>query len=113
MQIAKDPTSGLLKITGTLHVSEADDLRRALCEHLAQEAALHLDLSAVDACDTASLQLFYAARNTAIRRNKGFRVVTFSEAIVDTGKALGIPLELLTSEAGLNDSAKRGQDGAE
>jgi anti-anti-sigma regulatory factor len=81
---------------------------------LAQETALSLDLSEVDACDAASLQLFYAARASALRQQKEFRVAAVSSAVTDIGEALGMPLELLTkADSGEADDADRGNHGAQ
>lgn len=114
MQISSDQAHGLLKIAGTLHISEAELLRQELCKCLAQETALSLDLSEVDACDAASLQLFYAARASALHQHKKFRVAVFSKAVTETGEALGMPLELLTkAESGGADDANRGNNGAQ
>jgi anti-anti-sigma factor len=114
MQISKDPTSGVLKIADTLHISMAEELRRALEEYLAEQSVLILDLSEVDACDTACLQLLYAARTTAMHQHKEFRVAALSGAVQDTARALGTPLEVLMSS--VSDEASHmqgGQDGAE
>lgn len=113
MQTYRDPASGLLKISGSLHVSDADELCHGLRDQLAERAEVILDLSEVDSCDTACLQLFYAARNSALRQQKPFRVTALSSAIVDTGKVLGMPLELLTLSKNSSPGTEgvRGQDG--
>jgi anti-anti-sigma regulatory factor len=115
MQIAKDPVRGLLRISGSLHVSEAEKLCHGLRDQLAEGQELLLDLSEVDACDTACLQLFYAARNSALRQQKPFRVTALSSAVSDTGKVLGMPLELLTSSNNPSPGSEgeRGQDGTQ
>jgi anti-anti-sigma regulatory factor len=113
MQTHRDPATGLLKISGSLHVNDAEKLCHGLRDQLAEGQELVLDLSEVDACDTACLQLFYAARNSALRQQKPFRVTALSSAIVDTGKILGMPLELLTLSKNSYPGTEgvRGQDG--
>jgi anti-anti-sigma regulatory factor len=63
-----------------------------------------LDLSAVDACDTAALQLLYSARKTAdsLRRVK---FVGLSGAILNAAAALGLEIGELTAESAVDSMA--------
>ncbi len=55
----------ILKVEGALSIYEASALREALLACLENDAGLELDLGSVTECDTAGLQLLYAARKTA------------------------------------------------
>ncbi len=93
MQISRTKQQpGLVKIVGILDISAADELRRELSASLQQEPALSLDLSSVEACDAAALQVLWAARNTAARLNKSFGIAALSEQVINTSSALGIPV---------------------
>jgi anti-anti-sigma factor len=88
VQMSSDSSTAVLKIAGDVEVSEADALRAALAAALEREASLNLDLSGVETCDTAGLQLFWSARLSAARAGKPFRVAGMSPAmseIVDAG----------------------------
>jgi anti-anti-sigma factor len=89
-----------LKIAGSLDVSTAGTLCDSLRDCLGWQAELSLDLSNVDSCDAAVLQLLCAARKTAAQLHKPFRVVSWSPAVLETCAALGIALEELAAQEG-------------
>jgi anti-anti-sigma factor len=90
VQITKDESGSVLKIQGTLDISIAEEFRKALCDFLGGAPSPTLDLSGVDACDTAALQLLYAARITAERSGKPLQFVGWSGAVANTAAALGL-----------------------
>jgi len=92
MQIIEDTQQQILSVSGALHVSEAGELRDALSTWLRNEQALKLDLSAVQACDAASLQLLCALRKSAGLANKPFSLVAASAAVAECDSALGLGL---------------------
>jgi anti-anti-sigma regulatory factor len=59
---------------------------------------LRLDLSGVDSCDAAVLQVLLAARKSASQLEKPFGVVSLSAAVLETCAALGLPLEELAAQ---------------
>ena len=117
MHVAKNTPDGLLKLEGALHISTADELRNVLAEVLARAPELALDLSEVDACDTAALQLLCSARRSAAQLNKQLRLTAISDTVAEAGVALGLSLEDSTIAApshapeALSDTAaiKRGK----
>ena len=80
MQIVKDE-SGVLKLSGPLEISDAVELQQALRELLDTAAKPVVDLSEVDACDTAALQLLCSARRTAELSGKPYSVRGVPDAI--------------------------------
>ncbi len=109
MQISRaKQQSGLLKIDGILDISAADELRRELSESLQQESAVSLDLSAVEACDAAALQVLWAAQKTAVRLSKPFGIAASSEQVINTSSALGLPVSsLMLAESASAATPKR------
>jgi anti-anti-sigma factor len=88
---------GVVQVGGDLHISEAEDLRRALIDELTTLPALVLDLSQVNSCDTASFQLLCSLRKSAERCGKEFRISAPSPAMRETSAILGMSLEDLTT----------------
>lgn len=97
MQIASDENGSVLRIQGTLSIGETAELREALCHALAETPSLVVDLSAVDGCDTAGLQLLCSARKTADSARR-VRLVGLSGAIAEMAAALGLDPGELTAE---------------
>ena len=87
--------TGLLTIAGSLDISDAEALRDALRAHVRCYPAPLLDLAGVEGCDAAVLQLLWSAQQTAAHANKQLRIAAWSEAIRQTGAALGITFEEL------------------
>ena len=67
MPFVREDTQGntRLKIRGALSIYEAAELRQELLARLEDNTDLELDLEGVTECDTAGLQLLWAARKTA------------------------------------------------
>jgi anti-anti-sigma regulatory factor len=85
---------------GPLDISAAGKLRDALRECLSRQPELLLDLSDADACDASILQLLWAARKSASECHKRFSVVSSSDAVRETGAALGLSLDEVTAQEG-------------
>lgn len=112
MQIVKDQSGRVLKLTGALGIGEAEELRNALRDFVGEASAPIVDLAEVDACDTAALQLLYSARKTADRSGKQFEFVGASAAIRDIGATLGLTLTEAPDDAvGANRAERGGEDG--
>jgi phospholipid transport system transporter-binding protein len=82
--------------TGDLTIASAQAQRQVLLDALAGDAeALHLDLSQVEACDSAGVQLLLALRHSA--RTRGLRL-TLSDAsapVRDALKTYGLDRSML------------------
>jgi anti-anti-sigma factor len=96
VQIGIDESGHILRLAGSLEIREVDELHRALRDFLSGESKPVIDLSAVESCDTAGLQLLVSARKTAERAGKPFRLTGIPVAVSDAAASLGVSL----SEAG-------------
>jgi len=82
-------SAGVLKLSGSLDIYAVEAARAALLEHLDHGAPLHLDLSAVQSCDTAGIQLLCSAQKTATQRGQSFRA-ELSASVRDGCSRLGL-----------------------
>lgn len=98
MTLATNDRTGVLKISGTLDIDEADALREALLTAFRLQAEIALDLSEVDACDTAALQVLLAGQRNAASAGKTFRMVAVSDSVTGTAAALGLSIEASNKE---------------
>lgn len=96
---AHDPseTPVPLKITGEQTIRNADQLHKSLTDYLDRGRDVVVDLSEVNVCDAASLQLMFALHHSAVQRKQGFRIQAASPAITETAAALGLRMEDLTA----------------
>lgn len=79
-----------LHVESALTVYTVENLRSQLLEKLAQSDLLCLDLSQVDTCDCAGLQLLCSARKSAQAQDKGYNLVNCSQAVLDLAQAIGL-----------------------
>jgi anti-anti-sigma factor len=96
MEIFRDD-EGVVQVRGDLHISEAEELRTALIGSLETTPALSLDLSEVNACDTAGFQLLCSLQKSAKRDGKEFRIAAMSAGMHAVSAILGLSLEDLTN----------------
>ena len=75
----------------------AEETRRAILEHLLANRELVIDLSAVEACDTAGLQLLCSAAASAAQAGKPFRLDNIPGAVLERWNGLGLPASFLTT----------------
>ena len=83
---------GVLEIRGDLHISDAEVLRNALLGELTTSFPVAIDLSAVDSCDTASLQLLCSLVKSAERDGRNLIISTPSSAVREASATLGLRL---------------------
>jgi anti-anti-sigma factor len=93
MDVTKDNTSGVLKISGTLDIDTANQLRESLLDCFLRQPEVAVDLSQVDECDAAALQVLLAGRKESASACKAFRLIAVSPAITGTAEALGLSLD--------------------
>jgi anti-anti-sigma factor len=84
-----------MTLTGDWNIGNVDDLRRLLAGCLDSGKEIVLDLSGVEGCDTAALQLVWSMRRTALQRGVGFRVAEVSRAMAEIAGSLGLSIEEL------------------
>ena len=92
MQITKTDSDRALKIVGTLEIAVAEELHHALRDFICRDRGKDVDLSEVDGCDAAGLQLLCSARKTAERFGRPFQFVGLSAAIRNAASGLGFSL---------------------
>jgi anti-anti-sigma factor len=92
MKVINNPSGNVIEISGVLAINEAQELRDSLLRHSANNDHLLLDLSAVEACDTAGLQVLLAARRHAESLSKTFHLTAVSEPVLKMVSALGVTL---------------------
>lgn len=91
MQIVEE--KGLIKIGGALDIGEVGVLRDALIRLGAEQRPLVLDLSAVESCDTAAVQLLYSLFQAGAQSNQTVSIVAFSTAVIDTASSVGLAIQ--------------------
>lgn len=85
-----------LKIKGSLSIYEAAPFRERLLACFGSAESLELDLGGVSECDTAGLQLLYAARMTATQAGTPFKISAAPQTVLKTLQSAGLnPDELL------------------
>jgi len=97
-ELTTESSNGILKVSGSLDISTAGELCDSLRDWLGRQPELNLDLSEVDWCDAAVLQVLCAARRIASQLQRPFHVVSWSTAVLETSAALGLPLEELAAQ---------------
>ncbi|QTA90661.1 STAS domain-containing protein [Desulfonema magnum] len=83
----------VLKIKGPLSVYEVAELRDQFLECLETYDGLRLDLSEVDECDTAGVQLLYSARITVRDTGKSFDISNPSPSVINAMTLVGLKPE--------------------
>src|SRR5579872_2922584 len=92
MQIIKsaDESGSRLKITGALDINTVAEIHTALRELFSHPSNLSLDLSEIETCDAAGLQLLQSAEKTAETSARRLEFVGVPAAVRDTASALGL-----------------------
>ena len=83
---------GALHLQGDLHISDVEELRTVLIGRLETASELVLDLSGVDRCDTASLQLLCSVKKSAERDRKQLCISSLSPVVREVCTMTGLPL---------------------
>ncbi len=83
----------VLKIRGPLSVYEVAALRDEFLECFEKYDGLRLDLSEVDECDTAGVQLLYSARATVRDTGKHFDISDPSPSVIEAMTLVGLKPE--------------------
>ena len=80
----------ILKIEGPMTIYEAVEIRGELIEQFAASDSITLALDAVTECDTAGVQLLWAAIKTGKDERKNFCIESLSGAVVDAIAQVGL-----------------------
>ncbi len=95
MNFTKQEKEGkaFVKIKGAMSIEEAAELGKALLESITENSGLELDLSEVDDCDTAGIQLLCSAGKTARASKKTFSVTACSDYVKYEAESIGLNLD--------------------
>jgi anti-anti-sigma regulatory factor len=84
--------NGVGRLSGDLHISDIDELRSALLAWLHDPSATELDLTEVERCDTANLQLLVSLSETAQSMGQPCRMSPLPPAMQEINEILGSPM---------------------
>ncbi len=104
--------SAALRIRGPLTINSVEQLQAALALYASQNSSLELDLSNVDSCDAAGLQLLYSLRKSAADLGKQLSICAVSEPVTTLATALGLPIDSLALAAARAEETELPPDGA-
>jgi len=99
VQISKDDSGKVLRLSGKLTIMEAEELRVGLSDFLRGDVGLTIDLSQADKCDTSALQLLYSARKTAEIKGIRLEFCNLSDVVRSSSEEIGFRLSDLTAAA--------------
>jgi anti-anti-sigma factor len=91
LQLTLQKETHTIQLTGDLDIYNVETTRDALAALLADGQGLDLDLSGVESCDAAGVQLLLAARRSALAAAKTFSVRTSAPAVTKCGELIGLP----------------------
>ena len=80
----------ILKLKGPMTIYEAVEIRDELLKQFESVASITLALDAVTECDTAGVQLLWAARKTGKDEGKDFCIEGLSSSVVDAIAQVGL-----------------------
>jgi anti-anti-sigma factor len=92
MQVFQNRCESALELTGALDINTADEVRKVLLECLEQHTSISVDLSKVESCDAAGVQLLLALEKSTESAGKPFSLVGVSEAFARDCASLGISM---------------------
>jgi len=90
MQIHQDQRDTPLELAGVLDINTVAEVCKSLLEHLEHQARASLDLSQIESCDAAGIQLLFAMQRSAKAAGKPFAIVAATDVFTTTCAALGI-----------------------
>ena len=81
-----------VRVEGELSIRNADEVHHSLLAATASITEVVLDLSSVEECDAAGLQLLCAVRRSAAQRGQRFAITGASQAVQSAAEVLGLRL---------------------
>lgn len=99
-----------LELTGGLTIYRADELCVELRKWLESQQQPVLDLSAVEECDAAGIQLLYSVSAAAIKSGRQLRIAAISPALMSVIHSTGLEHEALFSTSAAIVSVPCGHD---
>ena len=98
-----DAENKIMNVTGELTIASAAELRELFVDGSIYGEGV-VDLSGVEVCDVAGLQLLCSLRKTAAERGATIRLSKISPAVSQTAAAIGLGSVELFGEASRADS---------
>jgi len=106
VRISKGEDDGVLKIAGDVRIPAVEELHTVLRDFVRTAPSPTVDLSGVETCDTAMLQLLSSARKTAEQVSRPLEYVGLSDQILDACALLGLSLTPVHPDVrGVEDAA--------
>jgi anti-anti-sigma factor len=90
IKITTTQDGAAVSLAGALEIHHIEAARDALLNHVESSQSLKLDLSGVESCDAAGLQLLLAARVSARVAGKAFAICASAPAVEECGRLLGV-----------------------
>ena len=93
MEIVLESTG--IKVKGNFVIQELQPLQKTMLDSIESErSSVQIDLSEVEAIDTAGVQLLSVCRINALEKGKTFQITSVSEPVRETLKLTGLELML-------------------
>lgn len=97
--------SNTLQLPTALDIYGSAEVRGLLIREIAARDEIALDLSQVESCDTAGVQVLLAARRTAQQSGKLLHITQISDAVIRTGESLGLSIAELKGSSQWNPNS--------
>jgi anti-anti-sigma factor len=91
LEITFQTDTHTVRLEGDLDIYNVEAARDALTAILRDGHGLDLDLSGVETCDAAGIQLLAAARRSTLAAERPFFLRTPAPAMLQCGELLGLP----------------------
>ncbi|MBC8257467.1 MAG: STAS domain-containing protein [SAR324 cluster bacterium] len=80
-----------IKVKGNCIIQELQPLQKTMLELIQSErSSIELDLSGIEAIDTAGIQLLAVCRNNALEKGMTFQITSKSEAVKEALEITGL-----------------------
>ena len=97
MEVVLESTG--IKVKGNCVIQELEPLQKIMLDTIESErSSVQIDLSEVEAIDTAGVQLLAVCRKSALEKGKTFRITSESEAVREALKITGLESMLENSK---------------
>ena len=93
MHIESDANRIIIKIDGAFTINEVAEIKNRFGEVFEKKKDVVLDLSEVNDCDTAGIQLIVSAKKKAVEMKTRFFIESVSERVQDAFRRIGMALE--------------------
>jgi anti-anti-sigma regulatory factor len=98
-----DPSKTCVRLRGQLTAGGLGEAQAALVESFARPGDACCDIGAIDACDTAGLQLLLSAAATARVQSRRLRIHGASSAVFDAVSRIGLDVSAIGWSEGSHD----------